>query len=102
MNTKVMVSLVIIGVLAVAVVGMVSAQIASSNPNGTTANGATNNGFFGWMGRCFGLRGSQNYATGTSTYQNLPTNITITNPNTETTTTYQGYNGHGGCMGFKP
>ncbi len=102
MNTKVIVALVIVGVLAIAVVGMVSAQIATSTPNGTTANGASGNGFFGWMGRCFGFRGTQNSGTDTSTYQGLPENITVTSPNTGTTTIYQGYTGYGGCMGFRP
>lgn len=100
MNTKLIVALIIVGVLAVAVVGMVSAQIATSTPNGTQA-GATNNGFFGWMGRCFGLRGAQNYGTGTSVSQGQPLSITVTNPNTGTTTTYQSY-GYGRCMGFFP
>jgi hypothetical protein len=99
MNTKLIVALVLVGVLAVAVVGLVSAQIATTAPNGT-ANGATTNGFFGWMGRCFGFRGAQNVGTGTSAYQGQPANITITNPNTGTTTTYQGY--YGRCMGFFP
>ncbi len=76
MNTKVIVALAIVGVLAVAVVGLVSAQIATSNPDGSTANGATNNGFFGWMGRCFAFRGTQNYGTGTSASQSLPANTT--------------------------
>jgi hypothetical protein len=64
MNTKLIVSLVIVGVLALTVVGLVSAQIATPNPNGVA-----NNGFFGWMERCFGLRGAQNYGTGTPAYQ---------------------------------
>ena len=101
MNTKLLVALVIVGVLAVTVVGLVSAQIATSTPNGT-ANGATNTGFFGWVGRCFGFRGTQNYATGTSAYQSQPANITVTNPYTNQTTTYQGYYGYGRCMGFFP
>ncbi len=101
MNTKLIVALAIVAVLAVAVVGLVSAQIATSAPNGS-ASGAANNGFFGWMGRCFGLRGTQNYGTGTTTYQDLPANITVTDPNTGITTTYQGYPGYGRCMGFRP
>jgi len=101
MNTKLIVALVIVGILVVAIVGLVSAQIATTKPNGTT-NGATTNGFFGWMGRCFGFRGAQYDGTGTSTYQGLPANITVTNPNTNTTTTYQGYYGRGRCMGFFP
>ena len=61
MNTKLIVAVVIVGVLAVTVVGLVAAQIATANPNGTTANGATNGGFFGWMGRCLGFRGASYY-----------------------------------------
>jgi hypothetical protein len=100
MNTKLIAALVIVGVLAVTVVGLVSAQIATSNPNGTTANGASNNGFFGWMGNCFRFRSSPNYGTQSSIAPNLPGNMTVTDPNTGTTTTYQGYVGYGRCMGF--
>ena len=103
MNTKLIAALVIIGVLAVTVVGLVAAQVATSSPNGTTTNGATSGGFFGWMGRCLGFRSSQYSGTGAPIYQGLPANITVTNPNTGTTTTYQGYYGYGGCMsGFFP
>jgi|WetSurMetagenome_2_1015567.scaffolds.fasta_scaffold88126_2 hypothetical protein len=108
MNTKLIVALTIIGVLAaLAVVGLVSAQIATStpSPNGTAVNGAQAGGFFGWVGRCFGLRGFQYYGTGTPAYQSQPANITVTDPNTGQTTTYQGYygNGYGRCMrGFFP
>ncbi len=89
MNSKLIAALVIVGVLAVAVIGLVSAQIASTASNGTV-NGARINGFFGWMGRCFGFRGAQYVGTGTSAYQGLPANITVTNPYTNTTT-IQGY-----------
>jgi hypothetical protein len=104
MNTKLIVALVIVGVLAIAVVGLVSAQIATPTPNGTSPNGAPAGGFFGWVGRCFGLRGSQYYDTGTPAYRApLPANITVTDPNTGQTATYQGYYGYGGCMrGFYP
>jgi hypothetical protein len=107
MNTKLIVALAIIGVLAVTTVGVVSAQIATStpNPNGTATNGAQNGGFFGRVGRCFGLNGSQHYGTGTPAYQGQPANITVTDPNTGQTATYQGYygNGYGRCMrGFHP
>jgi hypothetical protein len=101
MSTKLIVALAIVAVLAVAVVGLVSAQIATSAPNGSP-NGATNNGFFGWMGRCFGLRGTQYYGAGTTAYQGLPANITVTDPNTGVATTYQGNIGYGRCMGFRP
>ena len=101
MNTKLLVALVIVGVLAVTIVGLVAAQIVTSSPNGTSANGSSSSGFFGWMGRCLGFREAQ-YGTGTSAYQGLPANITVTNPYTNTTTTYQGYYGYGGCMGFRP
>jgi len=99
MNTKVIVALVIVGVMAVAVVGLVAAQMATSSPDGTTTNGAKSGGFFGWMGRCLGFRGSQYYGTGTPAYQGLPMNITVSNPNTGATTTFQGSYGYRGCMG---
>jgi hypothetical protein len=105
MNTKLIVALVIVGVLAVTVVGLVAAQVATSTPtpNGTNTNGVPNNGFFGWMGRMMGFRGTSNYGTGTPAYQGQPANITVTDPNTGQTTTYQGYYGYGGCMrGFYP
>src|SRR5208283_3487063 len=87
MNTKLMVALVVVGVLAVTVVGLVAAQAASTPAlNGTTGT-AQSGGFFGWMGRCLGFKGTQYYGTGTSAYQGIPANITVTNPNTGTTTT---------------
>ena len=104
MNTKLMAALVIVGVLAVTVIGLVAAQIATSTP---TANGSTNetpgSGFFGWMGKCLGFRGAANYGTQAPDY-NQPENITVTNPYTNTTTTYQGYYGNRGCgmVGFYP
>jgi len=94
MNTKLIVALVIVGVLAVTVVGLVAAQIATSNPlpKGTTSsNGASKGGFFGWMGRMMGFRGSSYYGTQAPAIQSQPENITIYNPNTNTTTSYQGY-----------
>ena len=108
MNTKLIVALVIVGVLAVAIVGLVSAQIATQTPipRGTAPNGAPYNGFFGWMGRCFGYRGATYYGTQAPADQApLPANITVTNPYTNQTTTYQGSYGYGygGCMrGFYP
>ena len=82
MNTKLIVALGIVGVLAVIMIGMVavSAQVATStpSPNGTTTNGASTGGFFGWMGRCLGFRSSSYYGTGTSNGNG---------------------NGYGGCMG---
>ena len=108
MNTKLIAALVIVGVLVVTVVGLVAAQIATStpNPNGTTATG----GFFGWMGRMMGSRGMQFYGTSSSLSTGYPAqigrpvNITVNNPNTGTTTTYQGYFGYGcsGIIGFRP
>lgn len=92
MNTKLVVALVTVGVLAVTVVGLVSAQIVSSTPgpNGTSSNGVSTGSFFGWMARCLGFRG-------TSYSGNQPENIAVTDPNTATTTTIQGYHGDGGC-----
>ena len=100
MNTKLIAAIVIVGVLAVMVVGLVSAQIATSTPNGPTANGAANNGFFGWIGNCFRFRNAPAYGSQSSIAPNLPANIIATDPNTGTTTTYQGYYGYGRCMGF--
>ena len=96
MNAKIIAALVIVGVLAVAVVGLVSAQIAtpSPNPNGTT-NTVQNDGFFGWIGRCFRFGGAPYYGTQAPTTGNQPLNITVTDPNTNTTTSYQAYPGYG-------
>ena len=60
MNTKLIVALVVVGVLAVTAVGLVAAQIATSNPNGTT-NGAANNGFIGWLGNCLRFGSTPSY-----------------------------------------
>ncbi len=117
MNTKLLAALIVVGVLAIAVVGLVAAQAASTTaaPNGTTSSATRNGGFFGWMGRCMGFRSTNTnaYINGTQTPANIapanvsqqPLNITVTNPNTGTTTTYQGYysNSYGcGMMGNRP
>ena len=104
MNTKLIVALVVVGVLALTVVGLVAAQVASTPaPNGTTGT-AQSGGFFGWMGRCMGFRSNYGgaYYNGIQTPANVgpayigqSENITVTDPNTGTTTTYQGYYGHG-------
>ena len=104
MNTKLIVALVVVGVLAVTVVGLVAAQAASTSaPNGTTGT-VQSGGFFGWMGRCLGFRSTYSgaYYNGTQTQANVgpavlgqPENITVTDSNTGTTTTYQGYYRHG-------
>jgi hypothetical protein len=103
MNSKLMVALVIVGVLAVTVVGLVAAQIATSNSSGTT-NGTSNNSFFGWIGNCFRFRSTRYYGTQSQVYPSQPGTITVTNPDTNTTTTYQGYYGYGPCgmMRFSP
>jgi len=105
MKTKLIIALVIVGVLAVTVVGLVAAQaVTTPTPNGTNPNGAQTGGFFGWMGRMMGFRGAPYYGTGASAIQSQPENITVYNPNTGTTTTYQG-TGYGGCgmmRGFYP
>ena len=101
MKTKLIVALVIVGVIALTVVGLAAAQIATANPNGTT-NGASNNGFFGWISNCFRFRSTPYYGTQSQIAPNLPVNVTVTDPYTSTTTTYQGYFGYGRCMGFRP
>jgi len=97
MNTKLIVPLVVVGVLAVTVVGLVAAQAAASTltPKGTNTNGAPVGGFFGWMGRMMGFRGAQYYGNTAATNQTQPITVTVTNPNTNTTTTYQVPPGYG-------
>ena len=106
MNTRLIVALVIVGVLAIAVVGLVSAQIATpaQTPNGTASNVTPAGGFFRWIGRCLDFRSPQYYGTATSANQApISANITVTDPNTGQTATYQGYYSYGGCMrGFYP
>ena len=129
-NTKLIVALVIVGVLAVTVVGLVAAQAVTLSPtqNGTAANRTPYSVFFGWMGRMMGFRGyygtqattgsqplnvtviDANTNTTTSYqvqsgfgmpyYQNQPQDITVTNLNTGTTSIYRGYYGYGGCGGM--
>jgi hypothetical protein len=113
MNTKLIAALVVAGVLAIAVVGLVAAQVVTTSaPNGTTGT-AQNGGFFGWIGRCMGFRSAYNeaYVNGAQApayvgpaYVGQPENITVTNPYTGATTTYQGYYGYGcgGMMGYRP
>ena len=96
MNTKLIVALAIVGVLAATVIGLAAAQAATSTPvpNVTNGNGGPINGFIGWMGRCFRY-GEPYLGTQTPTSGSQPLNITVTDPNTNTTTTYQGYPGYG-------
>ena len=108
MNTKLIVALVLVGVLAVAVVGLVSAQIVTpiTSVSATSSDGTPNGGFFGWVGRCFGFGRSQYYGAQAPACQApLPANITVTDPYTGQTANYPGYYGYGygGCMrGFFP
>jgi len=103
MNTKLIVALVVVGVLAITIVGLAAAQISTSTPtpNGPTAKGTPLGGFFGWMGRCLGFRSAQYYGSQGPVYASQqPVNITVTNSNTGTSTTYQGYYGYGPCGGM--
>ncbi len=96
MNTKLIVGLVIVGVFAVTVVGLVAAQAATTpTPYGPNANGVQTGGFFGWMGRMMGFRYGAPYTGTQAPTGSQPFNITVTDPNTNTTTTYQGYPGYG-------
>jgi len=105
MNSKLIVALIVVSVLAFVVVGIVASQAASTfAPNGTTST-ASSGGFFWWIGRCLGFRATYNNATQVPAYVGQPENITVTNPNTSTSITYQGYYGYGQCggmMGFRP
>ncbi len=96
MNTKLIVALVIVGVLATTIVGLVAAQSnVVPTSNGTNANGAQAGGFFGWMDRMMGLRGTPYYGTQAPSIGSQPLNITVSDPNTNLTTTYQAYPGFG-------
>ncbi len=97
MNTKLIVALIIVGVLAATVVGLVAAQAVTqtSTPNGTNANGAQTGGFFGWMGRMMGFGGAPYYSTQAPIAGSQPLNITVTDPNTNTTKSYQVQPGYG-------
>jgi hypothetical protein len=96
MNTKLIIALVAVGILAVTLVGLAAAQLATTPAqNGTAPNGAVNNGFFGWIGRCFGYGGTPYTSTQTPATGNQPLNITVTDPNTNTTTSYQVQPGYG-------
>ena len=93
-TTKIIIATVAITALALAAIGLASAQLQTNQAyNGTTApNGG---GFLGWISRCFGF-GPQYYGTTAPAYQApLQANITVTDPNTNQTTTYQGYYGYG-------
>ncbi len=86
MNTKLIIALVLVGVLAVAVVGLVSAQIATSAAENETGTG-----------------GPQPYY-GAPAYAASPANITVTDLYTNQTPTYPYYGygygyGYGPCMG---
>jgi|GEM_PF-3183586 hypothetical protein len=100
MNTKLIVALVVLGVVAVALVGLVSAQITatpspSAAPNGAAASA---NGFIGWIGRCFGYGAAPYYGAQGQVAPNLPANTTVPNPYVNPPV--QGYYGYGrGCWG---
>jgi hypothetical protein len=99
MNTKLIIALAIVGVLAVALVGLVSAQITIPSQNGTASGGTSINGFFGWVGRCFGYGGAPYYGSQNSVVPNQPANATAPNPYANTAPP-QGYYSYGrGCWG---
>jgi hypothetical protein len=93
-TTKILIAAVAVTALALVAIGLASAQLqANQTYTGTTA--PDGGGFLGWIGRCFGF-GPQYYGTTAPAYQApLQANITVTDPNTNQTTTYQGYYGYG-------
>ena len=92
MRTKTTIVLVLAAatVLAAVLIGAAYAQTETSSPGGAAG------GFFNWMGRCLGFRAA---VTGTA---DQPLNVTVTDPNTGATRTFQSY-GYGPCMrGYYP
>jgi hypothetical protein len=61
---KVVVALIAVAALTLAVVGLAAAQIAQNQTTYATGPNAPvqpANGFWGWIGNCFGFRGSQTH-----------------------------------------
>jgi hypothetical protein len=113
MNTKLIIAFVAVGVLAVALIGAVSAQLATTQSPAESTNNAQDIGFWGWIRGCLGFSDEQYYGQAPAYRAPLQANITVTDPNTGQTSTYQGYYGYGygygngyrygGCMrGFYP
>jgi hypothetical protein len=101
MNTKLIVALVAFGVLAVALLGAVSAQLVTTQTPTQSPDSVQNIGFWRWIGRCFGFIDEHHFGA----QEPLQANITVTDPNTGQTSTYQSYfgYGYGGCMrGYYP
>lgn len=101
-TTKIAIAIAAIAAITLAVLGVAAASLISQNQTylntqTTQNNVAPNQGFWGWIGDCFGFGGTPYYANQAP----APANITVTNPYTGTTTTYQSYYGYGygGCMG---
>jgi hypothetical protein len=93
-KTKILIVAVAVTALALVAIGLASAQL-QVNQAYTRTSDPNDGGFLGWIGRCFGF-GPQYYGTQASAYQApLPPNITVTDPYTNQTTTYQGYYGYG-------
>jgi len=94
-TTKIVIAAVAVTALALVAIGLASAQLqANQTYTGTAASNG--DGFLGWIGRCFGFGNSQYYGTAAPAYQApLLANITVTDPATNQTSTYQGYVGYG-------
>ncbi len=92
-KTKIVIALVVLAAIALVAVSIASAQIAAT-PNPTTPT-TPNNSFLGWIGRCFGFGGAPYYGTQAPASGSQPLNITVTDPNTNTTTSFQTYPGYG-------
>jgi hypothetical protein len=93
-KTKIILAAVTLAAVAIVAVGYASAQIAATS-NPTTGAATPYNGFWGWMGRCFGINGAPYYGTQAPTSASQPLNITVIDPNTNTTTSFQMYPGYG-------
>jgi hypothetical protein len=88
-RTKIAIALVAVAALTLVAVGLASAQLqANQTYNGTTTpNGG---GFLVWIGQCLGF-GPRYYGTQAAYQTPLQANTTVTDHNTNQTTTHQGY-----------
>lgn len=97
-KTKIAIALVAIAALTLVVVGLASAQMAANQPYNTTNSNtaAPNGGFFGWIGRCFGIR-SQPYTGSPYLAPQVPTNSSVPAPYQPNQGSYGYGYGYGPC-----
>jgi hypothetical protein len=98
-KTKIAIALVALGAIAIVAVGLASAQLSANQTYTDPATGTTvpySGGFFGWLGRCFGLGPAQTYYGNPYVAPMQPANSSATAPYAP----YQGGYGYG--YGYGP